>query len=480
MTPLDTYPAATAPDGGRPDRTLVRGGVVVTGDPALGVLHGADVLIEDGRISSVTAGAQGGDGCRVIDASGMVVMPGLVDGHRHTWQSLIRGVAADWTLAQYMQGIRGVFGRLYRPEDVYAANLVGALEALDAGVTTLVDFSHIMNSPEHADAAIDALRETGMRAVFGHGTPTDEDSPEWYVTSRLPHGDDIRRVREEHFAGDDDLLTLAMAARGPQHCVLEATEHDWRLARELGIRITVHTGSGRWGKDRPVEQLRSRDLLGPDTTYVHCNSLSDDELRLIADSGGTVSIAPEVEMHMGHGYPATGRLLRVGVRPSLSVDVVTGVGGDLFGTMRVCLAAERARANAAALEADSQVERLELRTADVLGFATLEGARAFGLESRTGSLTPGKDADVVLLRLDRPNLLPLNNPVAAVVLAATPANVDTVLVRGRVLKQDGRLRGVDLPRIRRLAEECRDRLFSRAHVRPGGEWHPEVAVTWKP
>lgn len=461
------------------ERLLIRGGIALTADPKLGVLQDTDLLIEDGRISSIGTPVDATD-CQIIDASDMIVMPGMVDSHRHTWQSLIRGIAANWTLAQYWQGIRAMFGPLYEPDDVYIGNVLGAIEALDAGVTTLVDWSHIMNSPAHADAAVQALRESGMRAVFAHGTPTDGQTSEWYVRSSIPHPDDIRRIRSEYFPGDDGLLTLAMAARGPQNCELDTTEHDWRLARELGLRITVHTGSGRWGLVQPINQLHSRNLLGSDTTYVHCNSLSDDELKLIADSGGTVSISPEVEMHMGHGYPATGRLLACGIRPSLSVDVVTGVGGDLFGNMRVCLAAERALANGRALENDTILEKLQPTTADVLEFATIEGARACGLESKIGSLSQGKDADIVLLRRSSPNLIPLNNPNATTVLAATPANVDTVLVAGRIVKRDGALVNVDLNRIRSHAEEARNRLCSRLAVPIGQEWYPDVEAAFKP
>jgi 5-methylthioadenosine/S-adenosylhomocysteine deaminase len=461
-----------------PPHILVRGGTVVTGDPGLGVLPGADVLITGGRIASLGGPARPPAGSTVIDAAGAIVLPGLIDTHRHTWQSLIRGIAADWTLAQYMQGMREVFGPLYRPQDVYAATLAGAYEALDAGITTLVDFAHIMNTPEHADAALDALAETGIRAVFGHGTPMDARSRDWYVASALPHDEDIRRLAGRRVTGDG-LVTLAMAARGPQHCEIAVTRRDWRLARELGLRLTLHAGSGRWGLTKPVHQLRAAGLLGPDLTFVHCTSLPDEELAMIADSGGAVSIAPEVELHMGHGYPATGRLLAAGIRPGLGVDVVTGVGGDLFGCMRVALAAERGRLHDAALEAGRQLDRFELTTTDVLDFATLAGARAFGMESITGSLTPGKDADLILLRPGL-NLLPLNNPVAAAVLAATPANVDTVLVRGRVLKSGGELAGVDRERLRRLADEARDRLFRQADVRPGEPWYPEVAAAWRP
>jgi 5-methylthioadenosine/S-adenosylhomocysteine deaminase len=392
----------------------------------------------------------------------------------------MRGLAADWTLAEYWQGVRAIFGPLYTPEDVHAANLLGAYEAIDAGITTLVDFAHIMNSSAHADAAIQALADAGLRSVFCHGTPTDRDATEWYVQSEIPHSADVRRIREQYFTSDDQLLTLALAARGPQNCTLDTTAADWTLARELAIPITVHAGSGKWGAVRPIEQLQSRSLLRDDTVYVHCNSLSDRELDLIAESGGRVSISPEVEMHMGHGYPATGRLLEAGLRPSLGVDVVTGVGGDLFATMRVCLAAERARVNEAALNAGEPVDRLDVTSDDVFSFATIEGARAFGLDSKIGTISPGKEADIVLLSTDDPNMHSLNNPIATVALAATPANVDTVIVGGTILKQNGRLCAADMDSVRNMAETARDRLFERARVPIGHAWSPDVADSWKP
>jgi cytosine/adenosine deaminase-related metal-dependent hydrolase len=233
-------------------------------------------------------------------------------------------------------------------------------------------------------------------------------------------------------------------------------------------------------KFHAVELLNKHNLLGSDTTYIHCNTLSDQEMQLVADTGGTASIAPEVEMHMGHGFPATGRLLAHGIRPSLSIDVVTAIGGDMFGVMRATLAMERALVNDRALQQGRVVDRLDLTTRDVLEFATIEGARACGLADKIGSLTPGKEADIIMLKTDRPNLMPLNNPIGATVLAANPANVDTVLVAGTPVKRNGQFTSLDLTRVYKLAEESRDFLLEQVGLRPGFDWPLNTPDAWKP
>jgi cytosine/adenosine deaminase-related metal-dependent hydrolase len=455
-------------------RTLISGGTVVSPLHLDGTR--LDVLIDDGVISQIAPHIEVPD-ATVIDASDMVVSPGFVDTHRHTWQSQLRGLSADWSIPEYLAGVRGTFGPRYTPDDVYAGTLLGCAEALDAGVTTVLDWAHIMNSAEHADASVQALKEFGGRAVFGHGTPNDRDIEEWYVDSVRPHPADLRRIRDQYFSSDGGLLTLAMAARGPQHTTLETSVDDWQLARELGIRITVHVGEGAWGKrHEPVLRLHNAGVTGPDTTYVHANRLSDAEFQIIAQTGGSISVAPEVEMHMGHGYPATGRALAAGIQPCLSVDVVVGVGGDMFSVMRAALAAERARLNDEAIDRGEMVERLGIRTADILRFATIEGARACGLDDRTGSLDVGKEADIVLLAPSGLNLAPLNNALGSLVLAAHPGNVDTVIVAGRVVKRNGRLLSVDIEKVRRLAEDSRDNLYARAGV--SKNWQPDDVRAW--
>jgi 5-methylthioadenosine/S-adenosylhomocysteine deaminase len=442
-------------------------------DDQIGDLPAGDVLVSGGRIASVAPAVNPPPGAEIIDATGMIVLPGLVDTHRHTWQAPLRGIAADWTLGQYMTGLHLGLSRLFRPEDTYAGNLLGAVEALDGGITTLLDWSHNVNTPEHTDAAVAALVESGIRAVFAHGGGADM----YRVPSTVPHDQDVRRVRDQYFSSGEQRVTMAMALRGPQFATLDITAGDLALARDLGLRVTMHVGDGEWGRSRPVARMAERGLLGPDITYVHCNTLADDELALIAATGGSASVAPDIEMQMGHGWPATGRLLRAGIRPSLSIDTCVSNGGHLWGTMRVTVACQRALDNQEPGASDRPAVSLTSR--DVLSFATIDGARACGLDREIGSLTPGKQADIITLRADSLTLTPVNNPVGQVVYAAHPGLVDTVLVAGKVVKRKGKLLdGIDV-RACALATAVRNSLMERAaktedltEARTGGGWQP--------
>ena len=450
------------------NRTLIRKATILSLDPGVGDFHTGDLLIENDRIAAV-APSLNVDDAEVIDAGGMIALPGFIDSHRHTWQSLLRSTAADWTLAQYFSGIRGVMGKTYTPADMYIANYLGALEALDAGITTLYDWSHNNNTPDHADEAVRALKDSGIRAVYGYGNASDE----WVPVSKLPSNfADVERVRRTHFASDDQLVTMAFAARGPQFTTLDITEQDFRRSRALGLRLTVHVGDGLWGMSEPIVQLESRGLLGDDVTYVHCNTLSGRDFRLIGESGGTASLSPEVELQMGHGFPATMKLLAVGVRPSLSIDIVTSIGGDMFSCMRALLTGTRAVVNGEALRQGRIVDPLPLTTRDVLEFATVQGARACGLAGKTGSLTPGLQADVILVDTNSLNLFPLNNAYSAIVEAAHVGNVDSVFVAGKVRKRNGKLLGIDVKVLRAKVDAARDSLFARAGVPANGSWLP--------
>lgn len=457
-------------------RLLIRGGTVITIDRSLGDFDRADVLVEDGKIIAVGPDL-GVTDAEIIDATDHLVLPGFVDTHRHTWQALFRNIASDWTLSHYFTGLHGTVSGLYRPEDTYAGNLIGTLEALDGGITTLLDWSHNLNTPEHADAAIDALVESGSRVVFGHGG----GHRHWQPVSHLPHpAEDVRRLRAGRLSSDDALVTLCLAPRGNQFATMEVTEQDWALARELGIRISCHAGDGDWGRGRPVAALHEKGLLGPDITFVHCNTLADDELRMMAATGVTASISPDIELQMGHGFPATGRLIAAGIRPSLSIDVCCSNGGHLFGTIRATIGTQRGFDNAAAEAASTPLVELKTTCRDALEFATIEGARACGLDSKIGSLTPGKQADIILIDCDNFGMTPLNNPVAAVVYNAHPGLVTTVIVNGRIVKRDGKLVGVDTARVRQLAIDARDDILRRADpgsgIRLGGDWIPAPYV----
>ena len=331
------------------NRVLIKGGTILSMDPAIGELPTGDVLIEDGRIVQVAPSIEAAD-CEVVDASDRIVMPGFVDTHRHTWQAPWRNIASDWSLFHYLWGMHTGLSKYYRPEDTYAGNLLGTAEALDSGITTLLDWSHNLATPEHADGAIAGLRDSGARTVFAHGSGNEQ----WGVVPQnpVPHSDDAHRVRERYFSSDEGLMTMALAIRGPQFTTEEVARQDWALARELDLRVTVHVGDGEFGKTRPIEWMRNEGLLDDRTTYVHCCTLADDELDMIAATGGTASVAADVEVQMGHGWPATGRLLDAGIRPSLSIDVCTSTGGHMFGLMRTALSVQRGLDNAALDAAD--------------------------------------------------------------------------------------------------------------------------------
>jgi cytosine/adenosine deaminase-related metal-dependent hydrolase len=440
-------------------RTVIRNGFVVSMDAEIGDLPEADVLVEDGVIVAVAAGIEVGE-AEEIDASGTVVLPGFVDAHRHAWQGALRGILPDCSLDEYLAVVLGPLGGSFRPEDVHIGNLLSAFDAFNAGITTMLDWSHINHSPEHADAAIGALQSAGIRAVYAHGTP---GGTEWWGYSALTHPDDVRRVRERYFNSGDGLLTLAMAIRATGHATPEAVTSDFGLARELGIPLTVHAGFRVTGYPfTHVLDLQGLGLLGPDVNYVHCTTMTDEELQLVADSGGSVTVTPLVEMNMAHGAPPIGRCIARGLRPSLGIDVATSAPTDMFTQMRTAMAQSRS------LECPEDIDSPFVPTLgvrDVLELATIEGARTLGLE-QIGSLAPGKHADITLIRVDQINTMPLTNPVAAVVAAADTSNVDTVLVQGRIVKRNGRLVDFDRAKLLHEAERSRDFLLDAAELTP--------------
>ncbi len=450
-------------------RLLIRNGFVVSMDPGVGDIPNGDVLVEDGVIVEIGRGLEV-SGTEEIDATGMIIMPGFVDTHRHTWQTPVRGVLPCCTLDKYFEVMLGSVGGHYRPEDVQIGNYAGALEALNGGVTTLLDWSHINNTPDHSDAAVQGLKDAGIRAIYAHGVPTGS---EWWMFSELDHPEDIRRIRETYFSSDDQLLTLALAARAPGNSNFEVAKHDWELARDLGIRISVHVGMRLTTVHvQHVKNLSDLGLLGDDTTYIHCTDSTDEELDLIAETGGTASLAPYVEMLMGHGNPPTGRLLDRGVRPSLSVDVVSSVPGEMFTQMRSALVHERI---GAFTDTPDEAFAPTLTHRDVLEFATIDGARACALEDRVGSLAPGKQADIVLLNYNAINTTPMVDPIGTIVVFADTSNVDSVFVAGRAVKRHGQLVDTDLNGIIQRLEASRNHILSEGGLLP--DWAAESMAT---
>lgn len=431
-------------------RILLKGGTVLTLDPKIGNFHTADVLIDGSKIASVGPDLQAGS-AEVIDASKMIVMPGFVDSHRHIWEGILRNIGVDVPLEgeeSYLAFILNTLAPVYRPEDVYIGNLVSALGAIDAGITTLLDWSHIQISPDHTDQGINALKDSGMRAVFAYGFPWfgewNPKQPNWFL-----------RAAKEYFSSKDQLLTLGLAVPGPEFTPFDIAKTHWELARSVDARITAHVGVGSFGQHSKLQEMGEAGLLADDTTYIHCTTLNDTEIQMIVDTGGTVSLAAPVEMMMGHGMVPTQKFLDRGLRPSLSVDVETNVPGDMFTQMRSVLSLQRAILFDRVLNGDGNIPSF-LTARDALEFATIEGARANGLDDKIGTLTPGKEADVIMLNTHRINIMPVNDPIGAVVWGMDTSNVDSVFVAGKPLKRNGTLLDVDLQKIRQMVYEARD------------------------
>jgi 5-methylthioadenosine/S-adenosylhomocysteine deaminase len=437
-TGLTTEPAVQVNNR---NRTLLKGGVVLTLDRSVGDFENADVLIEGRKIAAVQPNLKAD--AQIIDASGTIVMPGFIDTHHHQYETILRGILADGLLTgpkSYMSDIQGILTPAYRPEDAHISELVASLSQINAGVTTGVDTSQVSNTPEHTDACIDGLIKAGRRTVFAYSQGSGDGA-------QFPQ--DIRRLRKQYFSSDDQLLTLAMGG-GP-----DAT--TWALAREVGVPIVNHI----LGNSDALEQLGKAGLMRSDNEYIHCVRLSEAAWKLIADTGGKVSIATAIEMQMRHGMPPIQTALDHGIRPSLSVDVETNMSADMFTVMRSTFTLQRALLNERALAGEQNLPRL-LTCRDVLEMATIEGARVSHLDQKVGTLTPGKEADIIMLRTDAINVTPLNNAPGAVVTLMDTSNVDTVLIAGKIVKRNGKLVGVDLNHIRRTVEASRDAVLARA------------------
>ena len=425
-----------------PNRTLLKGGVVLSFDTGVGDFDKADVLIEGQKIAAVrpniTADAQ------VIDASRMVVLPGFIDTHHHFYQSALRNVLANGVLADYFRDISGAATNHYRVEDAYIGNLIGAVRSLDAGITTITDLSQVSNTPEHSDALIKGLKQSGIRALYAYSRGSGPGA-------KYPA--DVERLQKQHFSSNDQLVTLALGTA--------VNKDQWLLARKFGLRIFTHVVGGNRGLGpEDIIKLGDEGLMGPDNVYIHFTGGTNEHMRRIKDTGGWLSVACPIEMAMRHGMPPIQQALDAGIKPSLSSDVETTMAADMFTQMRAVFTLQRALVNDRSIKGEKDLPPL-LTARDVLGFATLQGARANGLDAKVGSLTPGKEADIVMLRTDLPNTLPFNNAYGAIVTAMDTSNVDTVFIAGKAVKRAGKLVGVDLEALRKQAAASRDYLIGK-------------------
>lgn len=436
-------------------RILLKGGIVVTGDSAIGDFDQGDVLIEDDKIIAVDRAIEVEDAER-IDVSRMMVIPGLVQAHYHTWQTGIRNFGSNWTTPQYFSKMHGNIATKFAADDIYYGTLIGALDQINCGSTTLFEWCHNNPTPEHSDRSIDALQESGIRAVFAHGTPKPDPKPGQKHFSEIPQDrNEIARIRKGRLSSDDALVTMALAILGPDFGIDEVFHEDLKIAREFDLVTSAHVWNAPWRiAPEGYETVLKAGLIGPKHNIVHAVYSSEEEIKGICDAGGSFTATTVCEL-MGNRLHAIDRFEKYGVKPSLGADNQTKVAGDMFSVMRHALQSQRV------LDIDHNPDR----TADTpprpsreaFEWATIEGAKMMGMESKIGSLTPGKQADIVLLDAYDLAVFPVHDPINAIVYYCDRSSVDSVMIAGNWLKRDGVLTYPNA-KIRQKQEVMLDRL----------------------
>ncbi|MBP2836086.1 amidohydrolase family protein [Dickeya parazeae] len=434
-------------------RTLIRGATILSMDSERGNKVRGDILIEGTTIKAVGENLEGWD-ATIIDATNMIAMPGMVDTHRHSWEGQLRRINPNAaTLEDYCNATHFSFAKYYRPADMYIGNLITALGCIDAGITTVIDNSHNSRSGAHADAAVEALLDAGIRAVHASGAPV---SGEW---DRAHWPGNWQRLQEKYFRNNpDSLVSLAVMA--------QLEPEMWAEARRLGLPIITEFFGGEMAAE--LEGLHRKGLLGPDNIFNHCTSLPDAGWEILREAGVRVNVCPRSDAHYGieDGMFAMQSALRHGINPGLSVDNETSYSGDMFMEMRVAFYLQRVMGMHQHQCCGAAHTPVTLQTHTLLKAATLDGAACAGLQEKIGSLTPGKQADLILIRTDDINLYPSSNALGTVVHAAERSNIDTVMIGGRIVKQGGKVLGVDSQQLRAAIDESRQHLFAAAGYQP--------------
>jgi 5-methylthioadenosine/S-adenosylhomocysteine deaminase len=430
-------------------RILFKGGIVVTMDANVPNLATGDVLVEDDRIVAVGASVQA-DGAEVIDAAGNIVMPGLIDAHHHMWLGVMRRMMPDVDdLFAYIDVVAGKLGAHYRPLDMYLSTRLTAVASLDAGITTIIDACHSSRSPGHTDAALDALDVSGIRALHMVGAAMDKQAS----TAHLPA--DLKRLADNWNQGAA-LVRVGLFG--------QLNLDWWKAARGLDMHILTEF-IGDLAKLGP--EFAKPGVLGPHNIFNHCTRVPQETWKLFADAGVNITINPRSDALFGFDDEsfAYQQAIDHGLTPALGIDLDTAFGSDLFGEMHALFGQQRSAMRYRRFRGEANVPA-PISVEAVLEAATVNGARAAGLESSIGTLTPGKQADIIMVRTNGVAVFPITNAIGAIVQAVERSDVDTVMVAGEFRKRAGKLLDVDLAKLKADVNASREYLLGASGYRP--------------
>jgi len=441
-------------------KTLIKNGLVLTLEGNAPPLENHDLLIEDSRIAAIGTGLPA-DGCEVLDAAGMIVMPGFVNSHIHTWQTGLRGLATDWTSMNYFRAMHAGLANFFSADDIRIANQLGAINQLNNGVTTMIDWHHNNRTPEYSDAAIDGLEDAGVRAVFLHGSAKPDPKPGQKHFSEIPMStSEVERLRKGRLSNDDALVTMGLAILGPQMSVEDVVLQDFRLAKDHDLVVSIHHSGAKMPAPNGYVKAAEAGLIDARVNIVHANEMTDADLDLLLDKGASFTVTAEIEMQIAYGDMVSGRLIERGVPFSIGTDIESAYAPDMLACARFSLQAERHLTNMRIMAKTGERPHPQpISVRDALHWSIGEGARAFRLDDRTGALAPGKAADIIMVRANDINLSGAFDPFNAVIGFAHPGNIDTVMVAGKVHKRGGKMLRTDIPALQDKLAASGARIF---------------------
>ena len=435
--------------------TFIKNATIISMDPEIGDFDNGNIYIKDGEIIEIGTEVKG-DYETVIDGTGMIAMPGLINAHHHTWQTAIRGIGGNWKQREYFSVVHANIATHYKPEDIFIGNLIGSLNQINSGTTTIFDWSHGNATPEHTDSAIDALYTSGIRAVFGHGTVKPDPKEGEPHFSTIPHPrKEIERLRKGKLHNDTELVTLAMAILGPDYSTKEVTLKDFQLAKEFNLLSSAHI----WGMpNRIVKEgyalLNKEGLLNEKHNIVHGNYLKEEEIKIIVDSGASVTSTPVAELQTHGVEPIVTKVSKLGGYPSIGSDLEIYSGAGMLDIIRSSLRSQRIFSNMKFYNEGMKGEKKSITTRDALEWSTINNARALGMENKVGSLKPGKKADIILIDSESLNMAATKNPEQALVFHANESDIRFVFINGEIVKENGKL-SLDETKLNKWKEELK-------------------------